>query len=166
MRRVQYTLLNAVLALVAALLTGCVADNVQIVRAPFISPVVVPAPERFLMNVAVKNYSETQTSPDLWLRVYSEYWPAATPAPGQPPCSEVEYLHVGTLAPGQSWARSDYAIDRGGRCPCIKNACPGHVWLSLHIAPNYGPHISGKNTALHINWSASGDLSAMTVSEF
>jgi hypothetical protein len=145
-------------------LAGC-AKSVQIVRAPFVSPVIVPAPETFLMNVAVKNFHESQTSQNLWLRVSSEYWPTAQPAPGQPPCSRSEYLHVGALAPGASWGKADYRIDGGGGCACVKNACKGHVWLSLHIAPEYGPHISGPNAALHVNWSASGNLADMTISE-
>jgi hypothetical protein len=48
----------------------------------------------------------------------------------------------------------------------VKNACPGHVWLSLHIAPGYGPPLNGENTALHVNWAADGDLSKMTISTF
>ena len=156
----------SVIAVLGVLLAGCTSTNVQIVRLPFISPVVVPAQEVFRMNVAVKNYSETESSQDLWLRIYSEYWPTAQPAKGQPPCSQVEYLHVGILAPGQSWGRGDYQIDKGSACACVKNSCPGHVWLSLHVAPGYGPHIPGANTALHVNWSASGELSQMSVKEF
>jgi hypothetical protein len=155
----------AALSALGLVLAGC-GSTVQIVRAPFVSPVVVPAPEVFKMNVAVKNFSDTDTAPALWLRVYSEYWPTKQPPAGQPPCSQLEYLSVGTLAPGQSWGKADYQIDRGSRCACVQNACVGHVWLSLHIAPEYGPHVKGPNTALHVNWSASGSLAEMTVSEF
>ena len=105
----------------------------EIVKAPLVSPVVVPAPEVFKMNVAVKNYGTTP-SDSLWLRVYSEYWATATPAQNQPPCSQTDYFPVGVLAPGQSWGKADYQIDQNSGCACVKNACPGHVWLSLHIA--------------------------------
>jgi hypothetical protein len=154
-----------ILSLLALLSAGC-TKNVQIVRAPFISPVIVPAPEVFRMNVAVKNYNESQGSPDLWLRVYSEYWPMANPKPQQPPCSREDFLHVGVLAPGVSWGKADYPIDGGTNCPCVKDSCKGHVWLSLHPAPVNGPHVAGPNTALHVNWVASGNLADMSISEF
>ena len=153
------------ITLSALWLTGC-GKGVEIVRAPLVSPVVVPAPDVFKMNVAVKNYSSSTTSQDLWLRVYSEYWNKANPAQFEPPCTQTEYVHVGALTPGQSWGRADYQIDRNSGCRCVKDACPGHVWLSLHIAPGYGPHINGSNTALHVNWAADGDLAKMTISEF
>jgi hypothetical protein len=156
--------LCAALSVYGILLAGCAGT--QIVRALFISPVVVPAPEVFKMNVAVKNYSESQSSPNLWLRVYSEYWPTAQAPSGQPPCSQLEYLSVGVLAPSQSWGHADYQIDKGSGCACVKNSCVGHVWLSLHVAPSYGPHIDGPNTALHVNWTASGNLAEMSISEF
>ena len=143
---------------------GC-GKGVEIVRAPFISPIVVPAPEVFRMNVAVKNYGNT-ASTDLWLKVYSEYWPKANPGPGEPPCSQSEYLHVGALAPNQGWAKSDYRIDRDTGCQCVKNSCPGHVWLSLHVAPQYPKPLDGVNTRLHVNWAADGELSKMTISTF
>jgi len=154
------------MALGAVLLLGGCGKGVEIVKAPLVSPVVVPAPDVFKMNVAVKNFSESASSQDLWLRVYSEYWAKANPAPTEPPCSQTEYLHVGVLAPTKSWAQADYRIDRNTSCKCVKNACPGHVWLSLHIAPGYGPHIDGDNTALHVNWAADGDLSKMTITPF
>ena len=154
------------LSLLAVLIGGCTATTVQIVRAPLISPVVVPAPQVFLMNVSVKNFSDAANSPDLWLQIYSEYWPVAQPAPNQPPCAQNEWLHVGVLTPGQSWARADYRIDRQSNCPCVKDACPGHVWLSLHVAEGYAPHIAGPNTALHVSWVPSGNLGQMTISEF
>jgi hypothetical protein len=152
----------------AIALGGC-AKSVQIVRAPFISPVVVAAsspPHSFLMNVAVKNYSSSQTSQDLWLKIYSEYWSTASPPLGKPPCSQTDWVHVGALAPGQGWGLPDYRIDRGSDCRCVKDACPGHVWLDLHVAKKYEPPISGPNTALHVNWVPSGDLAQETVSEF
>jgi hypothetical protein len=165
MKSLSRYLFCAVLPILGMSLAGC-AKSVQIVRAPFISPVIVPAPETFKMNVAVKNFNESQAAPALWLRVYSEYWPTAQPPSGQPPCSQLEYLSVGALAPTKSWGQADYPIDRGTQCACKKNACVGHVWLSLHISPAYGPHIDGPNTALHVNWVASGNLAEMTISEF
>jgi hypothetical protein len=157
---------RAALAAVLVVAMGGCGEGVEIVKTPLVSPVVVPAPEVFKMNVAVKNFSESASSQDLWLRIYSEYWPKANPAPLEPPCSRTEYLHVGVLAPTKSWAQADYRIDGNTGCGCVKNACPGHVWLSLHIAPNYGPHIAGENTALHVNWAADGDLAKMTISPF
>lgn len=156
---------NAVLTALTLTLFGC-GETVQIVRAPFISPIVAPAPEVFMMNVAVKNYHASQTSGHLWLRVYSEYWPAAQQPPGEPPCSHDEFLDVGVLGPDESWGHDDYRIDRGGNCLCLKDACVGHVWLSLHDRPSNSPPLDGDDTALHVNWVASGDLAQMTVSEF
>ena len=150
----------------AVLLIGGCGKGVEIVKAPLVSPVVIPAPDVFKMNVAVKNFSASGNSDDLWLRVYSEYWTRANPGPNEPPCSQTEYLHVGVLTPGQSWGKADYRIDRASNCACVKNACPGHVWLSLHVAPGYGPHIQGDNTALHVTWAADGDLSKMTIAPF
>ena len=102
------------MAVLAISLGGC-GKSVQIVRAPLISPVVVavtPPPHSFLMNVAVKNYGSSQTSPDLWLKIYSEYWSTASPQPGQPPCSQTDWVHVGVLTPGQGWGLSDYRVDK------------------------------------------------------
>lgn len=159
------TLLVVLLAALGTAFGGC-GKTIEIVRAPLISPVVVPAPETFQMNVSVKNYTSNTTSDHLWLRVYSEYWASATPPAGQPPCSHEDFLEVGVLAPGQSWGHADYAIDQGGRCTCVKDACTGHVWLSLHNVPQNGPHLDGPNTALHVNWVPSGDLAEMTISAF
>jgi hypothetical protein len=153
-----------VLTLVVFSLPAC-GKGVEIVKAPLISPIVVPAPDVFRMNVAVKNFG-SQPSADLWLRVYSEYWPKANPAANEPPCSQTEYLRAGVIDPGKSWAASDYRIDRGSGCACLKNMCPGHVWLSLHTVPTNGPHINGENTALHVNWAADGDLSKLTITAF
>ena len=55
------------------------------------------------------------------------------------PCSHNEYLRIGVLDPGKSWATSDYRIDRASGCACLKGACPGHVWLSLHLGPGNSP---------------------------
>ena len=165
MQRPVFRFRSASLFFIAALFAGCAGT--QIVRAPFVSPVVVPAPEVFKMNVAVKNFSESNKSPNLWLRIYSEYWPQAElPSPLPPPCSQIDYLPVGALAPGQSWGHADYQLDRGTQCACKKHACVGHVWLSLHGSPHYAYYIVGTNTALHVNWVASGDLAEMSVSEF
>jgi hypothetical protein len=158
------------LAALGLLLAGCTANSVQIVRFPLISPVIVPgvdAPQQFLMNVAVKNYSTSDTAPDLWLKIYAEYWSSVEHPQGQPPCSYADWVHIGALAPGQGWALPDYRIDRGNdSCLCLKDACPGHVWLDLHVAPEYPPHFAGPNTALHVNWVPSGDLAGETVKEF
>jgi hypothetical protein len=154
--------------ILAIALAGC-GQSVQIVRAPLISPVVIPVnppPHPFLMNAAVKNYSASETSPDLWLKIYSEYWSTASPKPGQPPCTQTDWVHVGVLAPSQSWGLADYRIDRNSDCACVKDACPGHVWIDLHVAKDYAPHISGTDTALHVNWVASGDLAHETVTNF
>jgi hypothetical protein len=157
------------LSFAATLLAGCNASNVQITRVPFISPVVVPAinpPQQFLMNVGVQNYGKAN-SPDLWLKIYTEYWATAQPKAGQPPCSNTDWVHVGVLTPNQGWGLSDYRIDKGNQsCACVKNSCPGHVWLDLHVAQGYEPQIIGPNTALHVNWVPSGDLAQMTIKEF
>jgi hypothetical protein len=151
------------------LLAGCSA-NPQIVRIPFISPVIIPslqAPQPFLMNIAVQNYSTTQTSTDLWLKIYTEYYSSVEHPKDQPPCSYTDWVHVGVLAPGKGWGQADYRMDRNNQsCPCVINNCPGHTWLDLHVAQGYEPHINGENTALHVNWVPSGDLAQETISAF
>src|SRR5947208_13927530 len=95
------------------------------------------------MNVAVKNFSESQSFPNLSLRIYSEYWPSAQPpSPLRPPCSQLEYLPVGVLAPGQSWARADYQMDRGTQCTCVKT----HVYGMPGLA--YMRHLNTNLTSL------------------
>jgi hypothetical protein len=154
----------ALVVLSNPLLNACNATGVEIVRAPAISPVVVPAPDAFMMNVAVKNFSDSQTSPHLWLQIFTEY---GVPESGSAPCTQSDVLDVGVLEPGKSWGRVDYRIDQGSStCACLKDTCAGHVWLSLHTAPLHGPRFKGPNTALHVNWIASGELSGMTVKEF
>jgi hypothetical protein len=66
------------------LLAGCTASTAQIVKAPFISPMVIPSANKanageFTLIAAVRNYGTT-TSPDLWLGVSSEYWPNCSAA--------------------------------------------------------------------------------------
>jgi hypothetical protein len=165
MRSRSYRLMLGVLGGLSLVTTGCQAKNVHIVKAPFVSPYVVPAPDVFRMNVVVKNEKEKEPSPDVWLRVYSEYWPKAEPAKGEPPCSRTDFVHVGVLQPQQSSAVKDYQID-DGQCRCLKDACVGHVWLSLHAAATNGPALSGEDTKLHVNWVPSGDLAQMTVEPF
>ena len=117
------------------------------------------------MNVAIKNFSESAargTRGSRVLRVLAQ----GEPAPTESPCSQIRVPPRRRPRPTKSWAQADYRIDRNTSCKCIKNACPGHVWLSLHIAPYYGPHIEGDNTALHVNWAADGDLAKMTITPF
>ena len=102
---VQRPLSMVVISLLAISLIGCNASNVQIARVPLISPVVVPVlsqPQQFEMNVGVKNYGKA-SSPDLWLKIYTEYWATAQPKAGQPPCSNTDWVHVGVLTPDQGW---------------------------------------------------------------
>ena len=83
------------LCLIVIGLSGC-ANDIQVVRAPFVSPVVVPAPDRFLMNAVVKNGSSQQQGG--WkLFVYTEYGP-----PGQFNNNDQRMFTVPTLAP---WPR-------------------------------------------------------------
>jgi hypothetical protein len=156
--------------LAAVLLASCNASNVQIARVPLISPVVVPVinpPQQFQMNVGVQNYGKANST-DLWLKIFTEYWSTAQPQPGQPPCAQnTDWVHAGVLNPNQGWGLKDYRIDKGNQaCPCVKNSCTGHVWLDLHVAQGYEPHINGPNAALHVNWVPSGDLAQMTIKEF
>ncbi len=156
-----------VLCLIAALsMIGCSGDNLQIVRAPFISPIVAPGSDGiFRMNVAVENFSDEPHDPVyLWIR--AEY-PYGTVADGPHPCSQYDdFVAVPALEPGESWGLSDYRIDHGNpECPCEKYKCPGHVWLSLVWAAVPGPSLDGPNTSLHVTWSADGDLANLVVTE-
>jgi hypothetical protein len=160
----------AVISIVATMLGGCGSPNLQIVRVPFISPVVVPggqaSPQPFLMNVGVYNYG-SGNSPDAWLKIYTEYFSTPQPPAGQPPCKREDWLHVGILAANQpGWGIADYQIDSGVEgCPCVKDSCAGHVWLDLHQAKFYAPRMPG-TIGLHVNWAADGKLSEETVKEF
>jgi hypothetical protein len=163
------------------LLGGC-APSVQIVRAPFISPMVLPSANaansgEFTLIAAVNNYGST-TSPDLWLGIYSEYWPNCTadwcsgwpqvipnPQTTGPPSSQSDCLHVGVLAPNVGWAVTDYTIDHGTR-QCMQGSCPGHVWLTLTVDPACRQRFAGPNTGLHVNWAESGALASEIIREF
>lgn len=164
------------------LLAGCTASTVQIVRAPFISPMVIPSANKanageFTLIAAVRNYGTTP-SPDLWLGVSSEYWPNCSAAwcaawpqvipPSNiqgPPNTQKDCLHVGALAPNTGWAVTDYTIDRGN-FQCTQNGCPGHLWLTLTVDSLCRQRFSGPNTGLHVNWAENGALSRQIVSEF
>jgi hypothetical protein len=76
-------------------LSAC-AGEMQVVRAPFISPVVVPAPTQFMMNAVVNNGSTVpQGGWDLF--VYTEYDP-----PGQFNSSNQRMFQVPWSAPHSS----------------------------------------------------------------
>ena len=163
-------------------LVGCGA-GVQIAKVPFVSPLVLPSANQanvgeFQLIAAVHNYSTTATGPDLWLNIYTEYWPNCTaswcsawpgtvPPPGTtgPPQSSSDCLHVGALPPGGGWAVTDYAIDRGSR-QCMQNSCPGHIWINLAVDPVCRQRFTGTDTGLHVNWAENGNLSGMTVKDF
>jgi hypothetical protein len=171
------------LLLLAALapMVGC-GSGVQIARVPFVSPLVLPSANNanlgeFTLTAAVHNYGNS-AGPDLWLNIYSEYWPNCTaawcpawpgtvppPATTGPPNSAGKCLHVGALAPGAGWAVTDYTIDQG-TLTCMQNGCPGHVWLNLSQDPECRTRFSGTNTGLHVNWAESGNLASMLVSDF
>jgi hypothetical protein len=142
-------------------LVGCAANTLQLVRAPFVSPVVVPAPVDFRMNVVVKNFAAGQSNP-VFLMLLVEY------RQGEPcQTSYDKTFRVPSLAPGASWTLQDYRISDGNpSCPCRKDACKGHVWIYLSPSGIKGQRLSGPNTGLHVNWAASGALQEMTVSEF
>lgn len=159
------------------LLCGGCQSTVQV-----ITPMVIPSAQtensgEFTLSAAVQNYSTTN-SPDLWLGVYSEYWPNCTAAwcsawpqvfPGPnttgPPKSQNDCLHVGVLAPSVGWAVPNYTIDHGTR-QCVQNTCPGHLWLTLTVDPLCQQRFSGPNTGLHVNWAESGDISRQIISQF
>ncbi len=161
----------SVVSVLTLVITSCSGTNVQIVRIPFISPVVVPdlnAPHEMLMNLGVQNYSTSKNSPPVWLEIHSEY--GVAPQGGPFPCSHDDWISVGGLNPGQGWGLPDYRIDRlppgqQGQCQCLQNACPGHLWATLHVAPNYPPILPGPGTNLHLNWASDGDLKGETVTD-
>jgi hypothetical protein len=163
------------------LLGGC-APSVQIVRAPFISPMVLPSANaansgEFTLIAAVYNYG-SRNSPDLWLAIHSEYWPNCTadwcsgwpqtfPSPQTtgPPNTQDDCLHVGALVPNTGWAVTDYTIDRG-TLQCMQGSCPGHIWLTLEVDPVCRQRFTGPSTGLHLNWAESGALASAIISEF
>ena len=181
MRSLSSNLVLAWLTLCLGLLSGC-ASTVQIVRAPFISPLVLPSSNNtnsgeFTLFVTVHNY-DTVTSPDLWLGVYTEYWPNCTAAwcsqwpqtfpPPQvtgPPNTNAGCLHVGVLNPDAGWSPNNYTIDNG-TLQCMQNSCPGHIWLTLTVDPQCRQRFPGPHTGIHLNWAESGALANEIISEF
>lgn len=145
------------------LLAACQTENLHILRAPFISPIVIPGTDNiFYMNVVVRNDTdEVHPATYLWIKVeYPDF-----EATGAPPCSSYDdFKPVPALQPGETWALTDYRIDHGNaQCPCVKNGCDGHLWLNLVWAPVAGPSLPGPETEMHVNWSASGDLAELTI---
>ena len=159
--------LAAVISVLTLFIAACSGTNVQVVRIPFISPVVVPdlnPPNEMLMNLGVQNYNTSKAAPPVWLEIHSEYGVAAQGAPF--PCTQDDWISVGALGPGQGWGLPDYRIDHGSQsCACLKNSRPGHLWASLHVAPNYAPILPGPGTNLHVNWASNGDLKGETVTD-
>jgi hypothetical protein len=154
------------LFLIAAslLFSGCSA-NMQIVRAPLISPVVVPAPNQFKMNASVKN-GTSQPQNGWVLFVHTEYGPPAPPQ--QPPTTKDSRFIVPALAANQSWGISDYDVSNGG-APCVQGQCTGHSWLVLcsYGAPawNQCSTATTPDTCVHVWWQPDGSLSKMVVKD-
>lgn len=147
----------------AGLGAACQSENLHILRAPLISPVVAPGTDDvFYLNVAVKNDTE-ETHPAVYLWIKTEYPDFA--ASGGPPCAAYDDFElVPALPPGESWALVDYRIDRASaQCPCLRNACDGHLWLSLVWAPSPGPPLPGPETDMHLDWAASGALAELEI---
>jgi hypothetical protein len=145
-------------------LSGCAGD-IQVVRAPLISPVVVPAPQQFKMNAAVKNGSSQQQGG--WnLFVYTEWG-----APGQFNHSSQRMFPVPTLAPNQSFAITDYDVTNGNEVQCLKDQCEGHSWLLLcpYAADAWNdcrvPNAFSSTRCVHVWWQPSGDLAKMVVKD-
>jgi hypothetical protein len=156
------------------LLYGGCQSTVQIV-----TPMVIPSSEskELTLSAAVQNYSNTN-SPDLWLNVYSEYWPNCAaawcstwpqvfPSPNitGPPQSQSDCLHVGVVAPNTGWAVPHYTIDHGNG-QCVQNSCPGHLWLTLDLDPDCRQRFSGPSTGVHVNWAESADISKQIITQF
>ena len=159
------------------LLCGGCQSTVQIVTPMVIPSATTENSGEFTLSASVQNYSTTP-SPDLWLSVYSEYWPNCSAAwcsawpqvfPGPnitgPPKSQNDCLHVGVVAPNTGWAVPNYTIDHGTR-QCMQNSCPGHLWLTLTVDPLCRQRFSGPNTGLHVNWAESGNISKQIINEF
>jgi hypothetical protein len=153
-------------SLMVVFLASC-AGTMQVVRAPLVSPVVVPAPDQFKMNAALKNGSgQNQTN---WaFFVYTEYG-----APGQFNNSSQKMFPVPAMAPNSSWAvLHDFDVTGGNAVPCLKNQCEGHSWLVLcpFAAPAWNqcsaPHVyDNPQLCVHVWWQPSGDLKDMQVKD-
>ncbi len=150
---------------ICQLFSGC-GGEVQVVRAPFISPVVVPAPEQFKMNAVVKNGTNQQQGG--WkLFVYTEYG-----APGQFNNSSQRMFTIATLSPNQTFAVTDFDITSGNTAACLKNQCEGHSWLVLcPYAASAWNDCRVPNTyndpqkCVHVWWQPSGNLADMKVKD-
>jgi hypothetical protein len=148
-------------------LSGCTASGeIQVVRAPFISPVVVPAPEQFKMNAVVKNGS-TQQQGGWKLFVYTEYG-----APGKFNNTSQHIFAVPSLAPNQTYAITDYDVTNGNQARCLKDQCEGHSWLVLcpYEADEWNdcrvPNIlNNPQKCVHVWWQPSGRLADMVVKD-
>ena len=166
MRSKSVLLSISLVAICAIVLSGC-GGEMQVVRAPFISPVVVPAPEQFKMNAVVKNGSKQQEGG--WeLFVYTEYGP-----PGQFNHSNQRMFPVPTLSPDNSWALTDFDVTSGDtKAPCLKGQCEGHSWLVLcpYAASAWNacgaPNIyNNPQKCVHVWWQPGGNLADMRVKD-
>ena len=136
-------------------LVGCGA-GVQIAKVPFVSPLVLPSANQanigeFQLIAAVHNYSTTATGPDLWLNIYTEYWPNCTaswcsaawpgtvPPPGTtgPPQSSSDCLHVGALPPGGGSGgapTTPLIAEAVSACRTVVPATSGSTWRRTQYA--------------------------------
>jgi hypothetical protein len=139
-------------------LSSCGA-SIEIVRAPFISPIVVPAPDKFLMNAVVKNFGNGASDP-LSLLLLVEYKPSAESSPEF--VSYDKEFRLPSLPPGQSWTLKDYDVSEG-HAPCVQGSCQGHIYLTLSHSFRQGDFLNGTNTRLRVSWEPSGALQDMRV---
>jgi hypothetical protein len=134
---------------------------------PIVTPAALPASAggdhvgspRFLMNVAIKNYTD-KDHPQVWMKMVSEY-----STKDQKACKQVKWFQTDKLAPGKSWTQVAYPVDTYSDCKCIKNECAGKVAISLH--PKQGDQrLKGDNTGLNIIWDRGGLLQKSEVTTF
>lgn len=152
-------LISIALAPITCLLPGCAA-NVEIVRIPLVSPVVVMTPDGYELTAIVTNSSSNDTSPDVWMKaevliLYSSN--------GKPWCMRIEWFHVGVLAPGASWDLEDFYLG-DEYCEC-QLGCDGAVFLSLRDGKD-GPKLPGESAGVTVSWWGTGSLADVIVSNY
>ena len=160
----------SLLSIVLVTIISCKSSNLEIVRLPFIVPVVIPDlnnPHNFLLTVAVQNNGNAKSDPvQLALDTYYSCPEGSTSInPGT-------IFEIPALTAGQGWnVIKDYPISKsqdngeghsGPLCDCIQDVCSGY--LNLNLLGAHGD-MSGPNTNLKITWDKSGDLKLMKIED-
>lgn len=123
-----------------------------------------PVTGRFQVYAQLANSNSDPSPFVVWLKLHAEYWPVATPAPGQPPCVLDRVESAGAIAAGASWtlAPEDVLGRQPGTlaiCPCVQFQCTGSIDLTLLGGDTQQTRVQlyGRGTNYNFTWVPSGD---------